>query len=232
LPPAPASDPQAACAEPAANTVASVSAPAPSITAARQLAAEVASPARVTPPAHVPPAPAAPRAYPAAMSPRVPQAEADGEAPVRRAADRSSRWLRLRCGDQRYGLELLKVQEVVLPVPLLALRGTATAMLGVMNLRGQVVPVLDLGMHLGKPAQPSTASTRFVVLEEKGEVLGLRVSAVEDVVTLGEHQVEPPATTQVRPSSDGLFRGIARQGGDPMVLLDAGCLLSMPARGN
>jgi Chemotaxis signal transduction protein len=165
---------------------------------------------------------------PPAVPPRHGVASAHGEdAPAsKQPAERTSRWLRLRCGGQRYGLELLKVQEVVLPVPLLPLRGTAQAMLGVMNLRGQVVPVLDLGMHLGQATQPDDASTRFVVLEEKGEILGLRVSAVEDVVNLGEGQVEPPGTTQVRPGGDGLFRGIARLGGEPMVLLDASCLLS------
>jgi len=180
------------------------------------------APAPVPAAAPVPPPPAPP---PVPHAPRAAHAAAD-ESTAADPTGHSSRWLRLRCGSQRYGLELLKVQEVVLPVPLLALRGTVPAMLGVMNLRGQVVPVLDLGMHLGQPAQPDTAATRFVVLEEKGEVLGLRVSAVEDVVTLGQSQVEPPGTTQVRLAGNGLFRGIARLGGEPMVLLDASCLLA------
>lgn len=206
---------------------------------ARQVAAAVALPPAAPAPASVAPAAPVPRRpQPPATPPpaAIPSARASAMEPVdgappRRAADRSSRWLRLCCGDQRYGLELLKVQEVVLPVPLLPLRGTAASMLGVMNLRGQVVPVLDLGVYLGKPAQPDTAATRFVVLEEKGEVLGLRVSAVEDVVTLAEAQVEAPDSTQVRRSDDGLFRGIARQGGAPVVLLDASCLLAPQGHG-
>lgn len=149
--------------------------------------------------------------------------------PHRRAADRSSRWLRLRCAGQAYGLELLKVQEVVLPTPLLPLRGTPPAMLGVMNLRGQVVPVLDLGVHLGQAPQPATAATRYVVLEEKGETLGLRVSAVEDVVNLTEQQIEAPDRTRAGRIHSDLFRGVARQSGDPVILLDASGLLD-PAR--
>ena len=149
--------------------------------------------------------------------------------PHRRAADRSSRWLRLRCAGQAYGLELLQVQEVVLPTPLLPLRGTPPAMLGVMNLRGQVVPVLDLGVHLGQAPQPATAATRYVVLEEKGETLGLRVSAVEDVVNLTEQQIEAPDRTRAGRIHSDLFRGVARQSGDPVILLDASGLLD-PAR--
>ncbi|MGE6335076.1 chemotaxis protein CheW, partial [Stenotrophomonas sp. NPDC077659] len=144
----------------------------------------------------------------------------------RRAAERTSRWLRLRCGTQAYALELLKVQEVVLPVPLLPLRGTAPAMLGIMNLRGQVVPVMDLGIHLGAASGEDDAQTRIVVLEENGETLGLRVSAVEDVANLTDSQIEPPDTARICQISNELFRGVARISQRPMILLDATRLLS------
>jgi len=144
----------------------------------------------------------------------------------RRANERTSRWLRLRCGAQAYALELLKVQEVVLPVPLLGLRGTGPSMLGIMNLRGQVVPVIDLGLHLDLTPVVEDSQTRIVVLEENGEVLGLRVSAVEDVTNLTESQIEPPDTVRICRISNTLFRGVARLGQRPMILLDAGQLLA------
>jgi len=143
----------------------------------------------------------------------------------RRAADRSTRWLRLRCGGQTYALELLKVQEVVLPVPLLPLRGAARSFLGIMNLRGQVVPVLDLGIHLGAGPVDQDAQTRVVVLEENGETMGLRVSAVDDVASLTDQQIEPPDNTRLCRISNHLFRGVARIGAQPVILLDATQLL-------
>jgi purine-binding chemotaxis protein CheW len=143
----------------------------------------------------------------------------------RRAADRSTRWLRLRCGEQTYALELLKVQEVVLPVPLLPLRGAQRSILGIMNLRGQVVPVLDLGVRLGSTPIDSDAQTRVVVLEENGETMGLRVSAVEDVTSLSDQHIEPPDNTRLCRISNHLFRGVARLGQQPMILLDASELL-------
>ena len=117
------------------------------------------------------------------------------------------------------------MQEVVLPVPLLALRGTGPAMLGIMNLRGQVVPVMDLCRHLDVQSAPEDSQTRIVVLEENGETLGLRVSAVEDVANLNDSQIEPPDTARICQISNELFRGIARIGQQPMILLDAGRLL-------
>ncbi|GAB3049229.1 hypothetical protein GCM10027214_09230 [Stenotrophomonas tumulicola] len=154
------------------------------------------------------------------------QARNPAHSPPRRAAERSTRWLRLRCGSQAYALELLKVQEVVLPVPLLPLRGTAPAMLGIMNLRGQVVPVMDLGIHLGGAPVDEDAQTRIVVLEEHGEIMGLRVSAVEDVTNLGESQIEPPDTARICRISNDIFRGVARLQQQPMILLDATRLLA------
>ncbi|MDT3487356.1 chemotaxis protein CheW [Stenotrophomonas maltophilia] len=205
------------------------------------------SPAVVAPPAPRPaPAPAAPAARAAAPPPRVAvdapassrpgtwqELQAQAHQPAssphpqnRRAGERTSRWLRLRCGTQAYALELLKVQEVVLPVPLLPLRGTAPAMLGIMNLRGQVVPVMDLGLHLGAAAAEDDAQTRIVVLEEDGETIGLRVSAVEDVANLTDSQIEPPDTARICQISNDLFRGVARVSQRPMILLDATRLLS------
>lgn len=210
---------------------------APAVTAP---AAAAPIPAPIQPPAPAAtPALARTAAPPAASEPGPAPAAADGnnvwaalqaqarepQRPQRRASERTSRWLRLRCGAQAYALELLKVQEVVLPVPLLGLRGTAASMLGIMNLRGQVVPVIDLGLHLGFAAVGEGSQTRIVVLEEKGEVLGLRVSAVEDVANLTESQIEPPDTARICQISNTLFRGVARIGQQPMILLDASELL-------
>ncbi|WP_313255304.1 chemotaxis protein CheW [Stenotrophomonas acidaminiphila] len=221
-------------APPAAVVAPAVTAPA----AAAPIPAPIPSPApaatpalarNAAPPAASEPGPA-PTATPTAADGNnvwaALQAQArEPQRPQRRASERTSRWLRLRCGAQAYALELLKVQEVVLPVPLLGLRGTAASMLGIMNLRGQVVPVIDLGLHLGFAAVGEGSQTRIVVLEEKGEVLGLRVSAVEDVANLTESQIEPPDTARICQISNTLFRGVARIGQQPMILLDASELL-------
>ncbi|MGV7197018.1 chemotaxis protein CheW [Xanthomonas axonopodis] len=192
-----------------------------------------AAPAAAPTPAPAPTpraAPAPPRAAPGPVYPQGLQAllapgQADTIQAERRASERSTRWLRLRCGEQTYALELLKVQEVVLPVPLLPLRGTPSAMLGIMNLRGQVVPVIDLGIHLGSTPIDMDLQTRVVVLEENGETMGLRVSAVEDVTSLTDQQIEPPDNARLCRISNNLFRGVARLGHQPMILLDATHLL-------
>ncbi|MGW8274383.1 chemotaxis protein CheW [Xanthomonas axonopodis] len=188
-------------------------------------AAPVAAPAPAPVPAPAP-APRAARApAPTGLQALLAPGQADKIHAERRASERSTRWLRLRCGEQTYALELLKVQEVVLPVPLLPLRGTPSAMLGIMNLRGQVVPVIDLGIHLGSSPVDMDLQTRVVVLEENGETMGLRVSAVEDVTSLTDQQIEPPDNARLCRIYNNLFRGVARLGHQPMILLDATHLL-------
>lgn len=173
------------------------------------------------PPApQVPPAPAAVlpspvQRAPAAAAPRV-QAPAMAVA----AAPTSQRWLRANIGRDSYALELLRVQEVLRPSPIVAMRGAAPAVLGVMNLRGRVVPVFDLGVWLGTGRVQPDERSRIVVVERNDELIGALVSAVEDVVTLGRDRVEPPLSG----SDPGAIVGIARVGNVPTVLLDANAL--------
>lgn len=142
----------------------------------------------------------------------------------RRASRRSSRWLRMRVHGQDYGVELLKVQEVLLPVGVLPMRDTDPAILGVMNLRGVVVPVLDLGVWLGLEEVEESAQTRYVVLEQNGDCLALKVSAVLDVHAIADGQVEPAENTLAAPGS-AMLRGVTRLNSQPVILLDAVGLL-------
>jgi purine-binding chemotaxis protein CheW len=132
----------------------------------------------------------------------------------------SCRWLRVTVSEDSYALELLRVQEVVRLVPIVAMRGARRAILGVMNLRGRIVPVLDLGLWFGTCCVQADERSRIVVVERDDELIGLLVSAVEDVVTLGRERIEPPL-----PGSDpGAILGVARVGATPTVLFDANAL--------
>jgi purine-binding chemotaxis protein CheW len=130
------------------------------------------------------------------------------------------RWVRVTVAADSYALELLCVQEVVRVMPIVAMRGADRAVLGVMNLRGRIVPVFDLGLWLGLACVQPDDRSRIVVVERDDELIGVLVSTVEDVVTLGRDRIEPPL-----PGSDpGAILGIARVGATPTVLLDANSL--------
>lgn len=133
------------------------------------------------------------------------------------------RWLRVTVDGDHYALELLRVQEVARVAPVVALRGAAPAVLGAMNLRGRIVPVFDLGRWLGAGEVHPDERARVVVIERHDELIGLLVTAVDDVTSLDADAVEIPfdASRQQRRNIDRAFIGIARPGDMPTVLLDA-----------
>lgn len=180
-------------------------------------ASEDPEPVALTPPPLPPPLPR-PTRDPATPRPS-PFGPLDIAAVVRAApTPAGQRWLRMAVGEDRYAVELLRVQEVVRMAPVIAVRGAVPSLLGVMNLRGRVVPVHDLGLWLRRDAVTPDDRARIVVLEDHDELTGLLVTSVTDVVTLDTNHIEP-LTPGLR---DRIGMGIARTpGAPPTVLLDA-----------
>lgn len=177
-------------------------------------AAPASAPAPVTEPAPEVPMPAA-IAQPAPAPKAVPKAREHEDAATP-PAPTGSRWLRAILGPDRYAFELLRVQEVVRMAPIIAMRGASAAMLGVMNLRGRIVPVLDLALWLGTGRVEPDEQARIIVVERNDELIGVLVSGVDDVVTLAREHIEPP----LRGTEGGSMLGVARVGRLPTVLLD------------
>ena len=155
-------------------------------------------------------------AAPIAPIPRVPP-PVPGRA---RTATGGNRWLRVCVGRDSYAFELLRVQEVVRVAPVVAMRGAAHAVLGVMNLRGRIVPVFDLGLWLDVGAVHIEERSRVVVVERDDELIGVLVTCVDDVVSLEREHVEPP----LHGTDPGPTLGVARVTDAPTVLLDADAL--------
>lgn len=195
-----------------------IAAPAPAPSAP----ASPAAPA--TPPPPVTPAPALPAALLRELAPTAPT---EPDPPHRRAHERSSRWLRFRACGQPFAVEVLKVQEVLRVPEIVPVRGAPDTILGLMNLRGQLVAVLDLARRLALPPAGATTreeDARVVVLEEHGLCLGVYVDAVADVVTLTDAAIETVDGPLLGAAGD-ILRGVARLDGGTVVLLDARAVL-------
>jgi chemotaxis signal transduction protein len=197
--------------------------------ASKSHAAAAAAPPAPIPAAPAARAPAAPKfELPESFAPvPPPQPVREPAAPALRAKDNRARgvahpgrWLRVSVDADRYAVELLRVQEVVRIVPIVGMRGADPAVLGVMNLRGRIVPVFDLGLWLGTTAVRPDERSRIVVVERDDELIGLLVTAVNDVTTLVADHIEPPLGA----GHPGAIVGVARADDAPTVLLDANWL--------
>lgn len=100
---------------------------------------------------------------------------------------------------ETFGIDIAKVWEIITPKTITKVPHTASFIEGIINLRGQVIPVIDLRKRFGLPTGERTRSERIVVIEIEGNTLGMFVDGVSEVLHINSDQVEapPPAVTNV-----------------------------------
>lgn len=131
---------------------------------------------------------------------------------------------------EEYAVPLLRVKELVQYLPVTRLPNAAPAVRGVVNLRGRVVPVVDLAVQFGLRDTPITRFTCIVMLETDEAVVGVLADTVNDVLDLGAGDVEPPPAFGTSASAAYLV-GMGKCGARLVLLLDVARVLSAAARG-
>lgn len=126
-------------------------------------------------------------------------------------------------GNDRFAVDVGQVREVLRTPPLTRLPGAPEYVRGVANLRGEVVPVVDLRVKLGEP-EGDHDDTRVVVCELDGEAIGIEVDEVQEVATLDPEQIHP-APRQWAEQAQQAVTGIARLEEELILLVDLGRLL-------
>ena len=93
---------------------------------------------------------------------------------------------------EEYGLPITKVQEINRLVPVTKLPQAPSFMEGIINLRGKIIPVVDLRKRFGLEAAKRTDDNRIIIVEVNGETVGITVDAVTEVAQLPVGNIEPP----------------------------------------
>jgi purine-binding chemotaxis protein CheW len=118
-----------------------------------------------------------------------------------------------------YGVDIGDVREIIRMQNVTRVPGTPVYMEGVINLRGKVVPVVDLRRRLDLKVKPQTKESRIVVMDIGGKDVGVIVDGVTEVLRIPLSSVEPPS--QMIANSDSAYlRGIAKLGDKLVILLD------------
>jgi len=120
---------------------------------------------------------------------------------------------------ETYAIPIHHVHEIIRPCEVTAVPRTAEHLRGVINLRGKVIPVIDLRSRLGLPAIEETRATRIMVVELPEGVVGMIVDAVSEVLRLATSQIEPPSELVAGLDTD-LVRGVGKHADKLIVLLD------------
>ncbi|MGE5507201.1 MAG: chemotaxis protein CheW [Chitinophagales bacterium] len=124
-----------------------------------------------------------------------------------------------RLADEDYGVPIEQVREINRLVPITAVPKAPASVLGVINLREQIIPVVSLRERFGFAREANDDATRIVVSEVGGQTVGFVVDSVNEVLRLGEEAIEPapPSTAGV---DSAFIKGIGRLGDRLIIMLD------------
>jgi purine-binding chemotaxis protein CheW len=140
-------------------------------------------------------------------------------------------FLTCRLGEEHYGIDILQVQEIREIDRVTRVPHVAPYVRGVINLRGAIVPIVDLGLLFGFAEPLPIEKASAIVLNVEHRMVGLVVAGVSDVVALAEHEILPPPELGDRAIARAIM-GIgtrkesgAEEGGASLLLLDVQYLL-------
>lgn len=137
----------------------------------------------------------------------------------------TSEYLTFRLGAEEYGIDILRVQEIRSYEEPTRIANSPHFIKGVVNLRGVIVPVVDLRIKLGCESVEYNGFTVVIVLNVKGRVVGAVVDSVSDVLELAKDQINP--APEMSTTVDTTFiTGIASVGERMLILMDIESLMS------
>jgi purine-binding chemotaxis protein CheW len=148
------------------------------------------------------------------------------------AAAEPAQYLTFMLGAEVYAVGILGIKEIIEYPALTAVPMMPACVRGVINLRGAVVPVIDLQARFGRAASPVTKASCIVIVEIEAEgerqVIGMVVDAVNAVLDIAAAEIEPPPAFGARIRSD-FIHGIGKVKGKFVILLDVQHVLSLDA---
>jgi purine-binding chemotaxis protein CheW len=124
-----------------------------------------------------------------------------------------------RLAGETYGIPIMLVHEIIRPCEITRIPRSPEYVRGVVNLRGKIVPVIDLRRRLALPTAEETGSTRIVVVEIEQGIVGMIVDGVSQVIRLPAAQIEPPSDLVADVETE-LVLGVGKLGDDLVILLD------------
>lgn len=145
-------------------------------------------------------------------------------------ADALHQYLTFRLDEEMFAVDIEKVREVLEFTVVTKVPRTPDYMRGVINLRGNVVPIVDMRMKLGLGATPKTVNTCVVITEVEisGEkvVVGALADSVQEVVELGAEQIVPPPRMGMRVDT-AVIRGMGKRDEKFVIILDVDRIFSL-----
>lgn len=123
-------------------------------------------------------------------------------------------------GKEQFGVDILMVQEIIRAAPITAVPNSPDFVEGVINLRGNIIPVIELRKRLNLYQEDTGEDTWILILDIDGRVTGFIVDSVSKVLKILESSIEPPPDVVVAGFKSQYIRGVCDTGENLLILLD------------
>jgi purine-binding chemotaxis protein CheW len=142
---------------------------------------------------------------------------------VKDIADCEGKYLTLTLADEEYGIRIRKIKEIIGMMPITSVPQTPAYVKGVINLRGRVIPIVDLRIRFGMPITDYTERTCIIVVEIAGQsstvMMGIVVDSVSEVLNIKGEEIGDTPTFGTKLNTDYIL-GMAKMEGRVKILLD------------
>ena len=140
------------------------------------------------------------------------------------ASDPITQWVTFRLENEKYGINVMRVQEVLRMTEIAPVPGAPDYVLGIINLRGNVVTVIDTRRRFGLVEKEADDATRIVIIEAENQVVGILVDSVAEVAELRGSEIET-APNVGNDESSKYIQGVSNQQQELLILVDVNKLL-------
>lgn len=139
--------------------------------------------------------------------------------------DEVLQWVTFKLDSETYGINVMQVQEVLRHTEIAPVPGAPGYVLGIINLRGNVVTVIDTRARFGLESGEVTDNTRIVIIESEKQVIGIMVDSVAEVVYLKASEIDL-APNVGNDESAKFIQGVSNRDGELLILVDLNKLLT------
>lgn len=136
-----------------------------------------------------------------------------------------NQWITFQLEEEQYGLEILKIQELISCPEITHLPNMPTFFKGMINLRGLVVPVVDLRLKFGFPEKEYNKYTVIIIVKVDGKLMGTVVDSVSNVISLPDETIQPVDKFSTSIRTDYIL-GMGHHKSEMVILLDIEKILS------
>ena len=140
-------------------------------------------------------------------------------------ANTIKQWVSFMLGEETYAVDVMKIQEVLRPVEITPVAGSPHFVLGVINLRGNVVTVIDARRRFNLPPCESGNDARIILVEAKEQVVGVLVDRVGEVLQVSQSQIESTPSV-ANGEMPGNIQGVTTRGDELVEIIDLDKLLA------